>query len=42
MLNNLNLTAFGQYTDLVKQKPEEGTAFMGITAQWKGGVNVLP
>ncbi|WP_089805992.1 OsmC family protein [Chitinophaga sp. YR627] len=39
MLNNLNLAALGQYIDLVKNKPEEGKAFMGITARWKGGVN---
>lgn len=39
MLNNLNITALQQYIDLVKSKPKEGIAKMGITANWKGSVN---
>lgn len=39
MLNNVNIAALEQYIGLVQLQPEEGCAIMGITADWKGGVN---
>ncbi|MEJ5056085.1 OsmC family protein [Sphingobacterium sp. MYb382] len=39
MLNKINLEALNKYKKLITTKPEEAIAKMGVTANWKGGVN---
>lgn len=38
MLNKLNLEALGSYVELIRSKPDEAVAELGVTANWKGGV----
>lgn len=39
MLNDFILVALTGYVNLIKECPEEALATVGITANWKGGVN---
>ena len=38
MLNNINLKALEEYTNVITEKPLEAISSYGIIASWKGGV----